>query len=87
VSKSDGSQPSLALSCKGISIFGAALNAELRKRLSLIEGFGTAFNIPVTAQDYRAIHSLPDEVMRNQVIKAFSDSASVSGDACSLEGV
>ena len=58
-------------------MFTALLNSELRDRFSKIDGYGTVFTVPRSAEDYRKLHELPDG-LKDTVIDAFARSFGVS---------
>ena len=69
----------------GLAVFTALLNSELRSRFANIPGYGTDFNVPRSAADYRKLHEIPDLNVRNQVITEFANSFGVSqGVTCNL---
>ncbi|WVR08158.1 hypothetical protein IAU60_005204 [Kwoniella sp. DSM 27419] len=58
----------------GLAVFTAILNTNLRSKFSTIEGYGTAFNVPESARDYKSLRDLPAGSMRDSVMRAFADS-------------
>lgn len=61
----------------GLAVFTAVLNTQLRSRFERIPGYGVDFEVPESGAGYRALQDLPEGAMKQQVLRAFSDSLGV----------
>jgi hypothetical protein len=70
-------EPELQL-MKGLAVFTAILNSDMRSRFEQIPGYGTEFQVPTSAAGYRDLAALPEGETKTAVLSAFSDALRVS---------
>jgi hypothetical protein len=63
---------------KGLAVFTAILNSDMRSRFEQIPGYRTEFQVPTSAAGYRDLAALPEGETKTAVLSAFSDALRVS---------